>query len=112
MSPWKKLLLNPVHLYRLPVENKVTIDTSVIIGKNAKKPLKLAVPIIISGMSLLKEEREAAKYLIGQYSRGGKNTKPEELRQLNAIEIQLGQGARASNYLEDMGVREHNPMDV
>lgn len=126
LSPWEKLLLNPVHMYRLPVDDKVTIDTSVTIGKSAEKPLKLAVPIIVTGMSwgtalslkmktalakaasmvgtatntgespLLKEEREAAKYLIGQYSRGGLITKPEELEQLNAIEIQFGQGAQGA----------------
>lgn len=126
LSPWEKLLLNPVALYRLPVDNNVKINTSVTIGPKAKRPLNLAIPILITGMSwgsalslkmkialakaatlvntatntgespFLKEEREAAKFLIGQYSRAGKITKPEELRQLNAIEIQLGQGAQGA----------------
>jgi glutamate synthase domain-containing protein 2 len=126
LSPWEKLLLNPVHLYRFPVDNQTKIDTSTTIGPRALHPLKLAVPIIITGMSwgsalslnmkialakaasmagtatntgeapLLKEEREAAKLLIGQYSRSGLIEKAEDLKQLNAIEIQLGQGAQAA----------------
>jgi glutamate synthase domain-containing protein 2 len=126
LSPWEKLLLNPVHLYQFPLSEKEKIDTSMTIGPMAKRPLKLAVPIMISGMSwgtalslnmkvslakaasmvgtatntgespVQKEEREAAKLLIGQYTRGGKNTKPDELKQLDAIEIQLGQGAQAA----------------
>lgn len=125
-SPWEKLSLNPVHLYRFPVDDKVPIDMSTTIGPQAKRPLKLAVPIMITGMSwgtalslnmkialakaativgtatntgespLLKEEREAAKLLIGQYSRGGKINKPEDLSRLDAIEIQLAQGAQAA----------------
>lgn len=126
LSPWEKLLLNPVHLHRFPVDEKQMIDTSTTIGPQAKQPLKLAIPIIITGMSwgtalslkmkialakaasmvgtatntgespAQKEERDAAQLLIGQYTRGGMNSKPEELTQLNAIEIQLGQGAQAA----------------
>ncbi len=126
LSPWEKLLFNPVHLYRFPVDDQTKIDTSTIIGPQALHPLKLAVPIIVTAMSwgtalslkmkialakaasmagtatntgespLLKEEREAAKLLIGQYSRGGLINKTEDLGQLDAIEIQLGQGAQAA----------------
>lgn len=117
---------DPVHLFRFPVDDQAKIDTATTIGPQAKRPLKLAVPIIITGMSwgialslkmklalakaasmagiatntgeapLLKEEREAAKLLIGQYSRSGLINKVEDLKQLDAIEIQLGQGAQAA----------------
>jgi len=127
-SPWDKILFNPVHLYRFPTPENVAIQTSVTIGQRAKKPLTISIPIMIAGMSfgsalsksakialakaasmvgtatntgeagLLKEEREAASLLIGQYNRGGWLNTPEKYKQLDAIEIQLGQGAQGSTY--------------
>lgn len=127
-SPWEKILFNPVHLYRFPTPENVGIGTSVTIGQRAKKPLTLSIPIMIAAMSfggalsksakialakaasmigtatntgeagLLKEEREAASLLIGQYNRGGWMNTPEKYKQLDAIEIQLGQGAQGSTY--------------
>lgn len=126
-SPWDKLLFNPVHLFRFPIEENIKIDTSVTIGKNRKKPLTLSIPIMIAAMSfggalnkrakmalakgaslsgtatntgeagLLPEEREEAKLLIGQYNRGGWLNSPEKYKRLDAIEIQLGQGAQGSS---------------
>jgi len=123
-SPWEKLLFNPVHLYRFPTPDNVGIDTSVVIGPRAGKPLHLSIPLIIAGMSfggamsknakialaraasmagtatntgeagLLEEEREEAQLLIGQYNRGGWLNTPDKYNRLNAIEIQLGQGAQ------------------
>lgn len=125
-SPWEKLLFNPVHLFRLPVSDKQTINTKVTIGPKAQKPLELSIPIMIAGMSfggalsksakialakaatwagtatntgeagLLEEERQEAGLLIGQYNRGGWLNSPELYKQLDAIEIQLGQGAQGS----------------
>ena len=126
LSPWYDILFNPVHFVRMPTTEEVEIDTSVVIGKQSKKPLKLDFPVMIAGMSfggalsekakialakgasevgtatntgeapLLESERRAAKYLIGQYNRGGWLNDPEQLKQLDAIEIQVGQGAQAS----------------
>src|SRR5699024_5746006 len=42
------------------------------------------------------EERREAKYFIGQYNRGGWMNDPHSLSQLDAIEIQLGQGAQGA----------------
>lgn len=126
LSPWESILLNPVHLFRFPVEDTQPIDTTVVIGPRAKKPLQLDIPIFITGMSygtalskeakialaraasvmgtatntgeagLLKDEREAATKLIGQYNRGGYLNNPDKYKQVNAIEIQLGQGAQGA----------------
>lgn len=123
LSPWEKILLNPRQLFQLPTADLNSITTNVVIGPNAKKPLKLDIPIMITGMSyggslslnmklalakgsakvgtstntgesaVASEVRESAKYLIGQYNRGGLMIDPEMLSQLDAIEIQLGQGA-------------------
>ncbi|MBE3554568.1 MAG: FMN-binding glutamate synthase family protein [Thermicanus sp.] len=125
-SPWDKLLLNPVHLDRFPTPENVPIDTAVTIGRRAKKPLTVAIPILIAAMSfggalsksakialakgaaavgtatntgeagLMEEERETARYLIGQYNRGGWLNHRDLYRRLDAIEIQLGQGAQGS----------------
>jgi glutamate synthase domain-containing protein 2 len=45
---------------------------------------------------LMEEEREAAGLLIGQYNRGGWLNDPAQYTRLDAIEIQLGQGAQGS----------------
>lgn len=123
LSPWDKILLSPKQLFQLPTPSIEQIDTKTIIGPYAKKPLKLDIPIMITGMSyggslslnmkialakgaalvdtstntgesaVTKEERDAAKYLIGQYNRGGLLSSPEQLQLLDAIEVQMGQGA-------------------
>lgn len=125
-SPWNQLYLNPVHFHRFPVEDKTQIDTSVVIGPAARRPLRLDIPIFITGMSygsalskrakvalargasamgtatdtgeagLLREEREAAAKLIGQYNRGGYLNSPDRYGQLDAIEMQFGQGAQGA----------------
>lgn len=123
LSPWTKLYLNPKQLFELPSTDYTSVDTATVIGAGAKRPLQLDIPIMITGMSyggslslqmkialakgaaaagtstntgesaVTDEEREAAKFLIGQYHRGGWLSGPEQLGQLDAIEIQLGQGA-------------------
>jgi len=123
LSPWEKILLNPKQLFQLPTPSVDQVDTKTVIGPRAKKPLELDIPIMITGMSyggslslqmkmvlakgaamvgtstntgesaVTNEERDAAKYLIGQYNRGGWLTNPEQLKRLDAIEVQLGQGA-------------------
>ena len=123
LSPWDKILLNPKQLFKLPTTDYTTVDTKTVIGTKAKKPLKLDIPIMITGMSyggslslpmkmalakgaaivgtstntgesaVTNEERDSAKFLIGQYHRGGQLSGREQLGRLDAIEIQLGQGA-------------------
>lgn len=125
-SPWEKIMFNPVHLFRFPTPENVGINTSVRIGPKAKKPLSLSIPVMFAGMSfggamsksakialaraatlagtatntgeagLLEQEREAAQLLIGQYNRGGWLNTPDKYKRLDAIEIQLGQGAQGS----------------
>ncbi|HEY3369072.1 MAG TPA: FMN-binding glutamate synthase family protein [Symbiobacteriaceae bacterium] len=126
LSEWSKLLLNPVTLHKLPTQDGVEINATTVIGPRAKRPLELEIPILITGMSfgsalslkakvalakgatmagtatnsgeapLVPEERAAARYFIGQYNRGGWMNDPASLSQLDAIEIQLGQGAQAA----------------
>lgn len=125
-SPWEKVLFSPVHLFRMPTPEQIGIQTSVTIGPLAQKPLTLSIPIMIAAMSfggalsknaklalakastlvgtatnsgeagLMREERDAAQLFIGQYNRGGWMNTPDKYKQLDAIEIQLGQGAQGS----------------
>jgi glutamate synthase domain-containing protein 2 len=71
------------------------------LSKNAKialaKAATMAGTATNSGEAgLLKEERENAQLFIGQYNRGGWLNTPEKYKQLDAVEIQLGQGAKGS----------------
>lgn len=121
----QKIMFNIAQLETLPTPREKNIDTSVVIGPLAQKPLKLKIPILIAGMSYglalteaykiafakassiagtaantglgpwLDSERKAAKRLILQYPRAGWNKKEEYFKQCDAIEIQFGQGANA-----------------
>lgn len=124
-SAWDKLTFNSVYLSRQPVMESVAIDTKVVIGPKAKRPLYIDIPILISGMAyggpslqakialakgadqentatntgvgpFLPEERKHTKRLIIQYNRGNWAKEEEILRQADAIEIQLGYGALGS----------------
>jgi glutamate synthase domain-containing protein 2 len=125
-SPWDKLLLNPVYLSRPPVVESVAIDTQVVLGPKAKRPLYIDLPVVIAGMGygtglsinakvalakaaqqagtttntgagpFLPEERKHAQKLIIQYHRGNWGKEEAVLRQADMIEIQLGCGAFGS----------------
>jgi glutamate synthase domain-containing protein 2 len=118
------LVFVPGQLAKRPVDYfKETISTKTIIGKKSKKPVELQTPIIIAAMSFgalsreakialakastiagtaantgeggtLPEEREAAKYLVIQYSTGRFGIDEEILKKADIIEIKIGQGAK------------------
>lgn len=122
---FSRLMFNTAQLSTLPTPGSVPVKTSVVLGERAARPLKLDIPIIISGMAygfdlsdkakialargaslagtatntgqgpFLPSERKAAKHLILQYNRGTWSKEPDILRQADMIEIQLGQAARA-----------------
>jgi glutamate synthase domain-containing protein 2 len=107
-------------LARLPDE---IADVSVVIGRGAGKPLRLALPAYVSHMSfgalsleakvalargaslaetltcsgeggLLPEERQAAERYIFEMASGYFGWRPENIRLADAIEIKLGQSAK------------------
>lgn len=122
-SPWEKVFLNPRQLFQLPPTDVQAIETRTVIGRRAKRPLELDIPIMVTGMSyggslalpikralargaamagtstntgesaVTDEERGEAKLLVGQYHRGGWLNTRDQLERVDAIEIQLGQGA-------------------
>ncbi len=121
----QRILFDIAQMNTLPTPKETIIDTSVVIGPRARKPMELEIPILIGGMAyglalseayriaiakgsalagtatntglgpFITAERKAAKYLIIQYSRVPWNKDKEILRQGDAIEVQFGQGANA-----------------
>ena len=59
---WDDIQIVTAQLYKQPLLDDVPVKTEVIIGKNAKKPLKLDIPIFVSDMSFgaLSEEAKIA----------------------------------------------------
>ncbi|WP_051273706.1 FMN-binding glutamate synthase family protein [Desulfotruncus alcoholivorax] len=122
---FSSIMFNVDQLSTLPTVLEKEIDSSVVLGKLANRPVTLDIPILISGMAyglalsdkakvalakgasmagtatntgygpFLPEERAAAKHLILQYNRGNWSKGPETLKKADLIEIQLGQGATA-----------------
>lgn len=117
------LMFSFAQVNTMPTPGEIPIDTSVIVGKNAKKPLILNTPIIIGGMAygfalsekfrlalakgsslagtafntgqsgFLPKERKLADKIILQYNRGHWSKSPDILRKADAIELHFGQGA-------------------
>ncbi|MGI6704728.1 MAG: FMN-binding glutamate synthase family protein [Clostridia bacterium] len=118
-----ELVFNIAQLYTMPTPLEQKIDTRVIIGKKSEKPFTIDMPVMIAPMAygtaltrkakvalakgsamagiatntgegpFLTAERQAADILIYQYNRGDWGKTPGIMRQCDAIEIQLGQGA-------------------
>ncbi|MDX9871482.1 MAG: FMN-binding glutamate synthase family protein [Clostridia bacterium] len=116
------LMFSPAQLNVLPTAENVPVDTKVILGPQAYKPLVIEMPIIVSGMAFslaltekakialaqgaslagtatnsgegpyLPAERAAADRYILQYDRGDRNHEAHILQQADMIEIQIGQG--------------------
>ncbi|MGF9800246.1 FMN-binding glutamate synthase family protein [Brevibacillus agri] len=119
------LLFSPAQLSVLPAPENAEVDMRLTIGPMAKKPLTLEIPLLAGGIGFgvgvtdktkiaiakgtaavgtvtntgeggfLPEERENAKYLIYQYHSATWTKSPEILKQADAIEIRIGQGATA-----------------
>lgn len=117
------MMFNIAQLHRLPTQVGSPVVTGVTIGPRAARPLHLAMPIIVSGMAYgmslsarakvaiargtalvgtatntgngpwLQAERDAAKKLVLQISRGTWAKDEWMLRQADMLEIQVGQGA-------------------
>ncbi len=118
------LVFMPAQLNTRPVDYfKEQIKSETIVGKKSQKPLKLKGPIIVGAMSfgalskeakialamattlsgsmantgeggMLPSEREKAEKLIVQFSTGRFGINNEVLRQADAVEIKIGQGAK------------------
>ncbi|MDD5489117.1 MAG: glutamate synthase-related protein [Candidatus Moranbacteria bacterium] len=112
----------PAQVAKIPLNREEKVNMEVVIGPAAKKPLKVASPIMISGMSfgatsknvhlvvskvakdlkiafnsgeggILDELYSAKEFLIGQYATGRFGVNDDVIKKVAAVEIRFGQGA-------------------
>ncbi|CVI72397.1 Glutamate synthase [NADPH] large chain [Clostridiales bacterium CHKCI001] len=123
MPNWDDILILGAQLNPLPLDEHEEIDTTTIIGTNAKRPMVLKNPVYISHMSfgalsketkvalargtamagsamcsgeggILPEEMAAADRYIFEYVPNRYSVTPENLCNADAIEIKIGQGTK------------------
>ncbi|GAB6875297.1 FMN-binding glutamate synthase family protein [Thermaerobacter litoralis] len=125
-SPWEAIAFNPAQLARPPLPPGAPVDTQVVLGPRAGRPLRLATPLLVSAMGygigvskafalalargahragtaynagsgpVLPEILESEGPVILQYTGGAWNQIPEELARAAMVEIRLGHGARSA----------------
>ena len=113
----------PAQINKIPLNKEEPVNSTITLGRTAKKPLKLSSPILISGMSfgavsknvklvilkaaqkleigfnsgeggLIDEEKSSGwDYRILQYSTGRFGVKKDLIKRASAVEIRFGQGA-------------------
>jgi len=59
LPTWENIQILPAQLSRKPLLDEVSVNTKVMIGPNAKKPLELDIPLFVSDMSFGSLSREA-----------------------------------------------------
>ena len=120
---WDNLVFLPGQLKYPPLLDTEPVNTKVVIGPNAKKPIVLETPVLIGAMSfgslsieakealalgaraagsmsntgeggMHERERAAARFLTLQYSTGRFGVDQEDLLRADMIEIKIGQGAK------------------
>ena len=123
MPNWDDILILGCQLNPQPLESDININTQTIIGKNAKKPLIIDSPIFITHMSfgalsretkislakgsaaiktaqcsgeggILPEEMENAYKYIFEYVPNKYSVNDENLKNVDAIDIKIGQGTK------------------
>jgi glutamate synthase domain-containing protein 2 len=121
------LALVPAQLARRPRLASERVELATTLGRRARRPLALALPLYLSGMAyglavtretrlalarasgevgiplnggqgpFLPEERDLCSAYVLQFGRWAWNRSPDILRQADMIEIQVGQGAMPGN---------------
>lgn len=123
MPGWDDILLLGAQLNPPPLDDGEYVETTTVIGKNAKRPMILKGPVYVSHMSfgalsqeiktalakgsamagtamcsgeggILPEERNAAYRYIFEYVPNKYSVTDENLRTSDAIEIKIGQGTK------------------
>ncbi len=123
MPGWDDILVLGAQLNPPPLDEHAPVDTTTVIGKNAKRPMILKTPVYISHMSfgalsketktalsmgsamagtamcsgeggILPAEKAAAYKYIFEYVPNKYSATDENLRSSDAIEIKIGQGTK------------------
>jgi methylamine---glutamate N-methyltransferase subunit C len=130
---WDEVLIKGAQLAKLPLNKEEPVSTKTVIGPNAKVPLVLETPIIVSHMSFgalskkaklalakgsalqktaigsgeggcLAEEMAAAHKYIFEYVPNEYSATPDTLKRADAIELKFGQSVKP-------GMGGHLPAD-
>ncbi len=117
------IVFKPAQLARLPLLEDSPVDTSVVLGRRTARPLRLAIPLLVSHMSfgalsaeakvalaggakqagtaigsgeggVLPAEREAAGGYILEMATGYFGWTEENIAAADAVEVKIGQGAK------------------
>lgn len=123
MPGWDDVLVLGAQLNPMPLDEHAEVSLKTVIGKHAKKPMELDMPVYISHMSfgalsketkialakgsaaagtamcsgeggILPEEKEAAYKYIFEYVPNLYSVTDENLKTSDAIEIKIGQGTK------------------
>ena len=123
MPNWDDILVLGAQLNPMPLDEHSEVSLQTVIGKHAKKPMVLDMPVYISHMSfgalsretkiamakgsaavgtamcsgeggILPEEKEAAYKYIFEYVPNQYSVTDENLKSSDAIEIKIGQGTK------------------
>lgn len=123
MPDWDDILILGAQLNPPPLEESADVSLKAVIGKNAKKPMAIDMPVYISHMSfgalsketkialakgsalvgtamcsgeggILPEEKEASFKYIFEYVPNLYSVTDENLQSSDAIEIKIGQGTK------------------
>jgi glutamate synthase domain-containing protein 2/rubredoxin len=123
LPSWEEILVMAGQLARAPLFDDEEVKTQTVIGKGAKKPLTIEMPVIISHMSygalsgeakvalakgaaavgtasssgeggIYPDEKAAAGKFIFEYVPNLYSVTDENLRAVDAIEIKIGQSAK------------------
>ncbi|WP_245630026.1 FMN-binding glutamate synthase family protein [Alicyclobacillus acidiphilus] len=119
------LLFSSAQLHRRPLDHSVSIEMETVIGRRAKRPLVISMPVMVTGMGygvalsksferaiakgtsmvgtafntgqgpVLQEFRDLARHLVVQYHGAPWKPSAPVLRQADMVEIRFGQGANA-----------------
>jgi glutamate synthase domain-containing protein 2/rubredoxin len=120
---WDDILIMGAQLNPAPLDDKAAVDTTTVIGKNAKKPMVIDQPVYVSHMSfgalskemktalakgsamaktamcsgeggILPSERKASYRYIFEYVPNLYSVNNDNLKSSDAIEIKIGQGTK------------------
>jgi methylamine---glutamate N-methyltransferase subunit C len=123
LPSWDGIQVLTAQLARLPLLDDVPVETAVVIGPRAERPLRLEIPIFVSDMSfgalsaeakialargaelagtgicsgeggMLPEEQEANGRYFYELASGRFGWTPEHLRRVQAFHLKFGQGAK------------------
>lgn len=125
-ADFNDLMFLPAQMATLPVSKNKDVNLQVTLGPNAKKPLQISLPVMVTGWGygvsvkksirlaaamaaekaqtavnsgeggFLADEKELTSRYIVQYNRGGWGNSDEALQHAAMVEVWVGQGASAA----------------